>query len=105
LDRTDDSKTVLSFLHSGRYSLTLADPSRDIWWHIVWQRCEPRDFTIQYVHVLFPWSSSHNRRWIHVSSICMRKQTQTDNFIASSISTGVGYKKPTLLPSTDSDTS
>jgi len=31
LDRTGDSKIVLSFLHSGRYSLTLAEYSRDIW--------------------------------------------------------------------------
>jgi len=54
LDRTDDSKTVLSFLHSGMYSLTRADSSRDTWWHVVWQRCERRDFTIQGVHVLFP---------------------------------------------------
>ena len=37
LDRTDDSKTVLSFLHTGRYSLTLAESSRDIWWYVIWQ--------------------------------------------------------------------
>ena len=34
LDRTDDSKNVLSLLHSERYDLTLAEPSRDIWWHV-----------------------------------------------------------------------
>ena len=31
LDRTDNSKIVLSLLHSGRSSLTLAESSRDIW--------------------------------------------------------------------------
>ena len=34
LDRTDGSKNVLSLLHSGSYSLTLAESSRDIWWHV-----------------------------------------------------------------------
>jgi len=87
LDRTEDSKNVLSFLHSGR--LTLPEFNRDIWWHVVWQRCQHRNFTL---------------RWIHVSSIYIRKQTQTNDFIVSSISIGVEYKRPTLLPSTDSDT-
>ena len=43
LNRTEDLKNVLSLLHS-----------------VVWRRCECRGFAIRYVHVLRPWSSSHN---------------------------------------------